>query len=177
MHCYSNDRQREFKWKVGFKVQVRTNLQGVWAPPPLGKWGCVPLRLVKGSTSSPSRELLRPFPPLRPVEQQVSRGLTIARSHAKSAHPYLGTRKRKKDNADQQPLQRKKKKKSRDITLLTKVHIVKATVLQQSCADVSWNIKKAEHRRIDAFKLWFSRVPWIARRSNQSVLKEINPEY
>ena len=72
--------------------------------------------------------------------------------------------------------------KSRDITLLTKVRLVKAMVfpvLMYGCE--SWTIKKAEHRRIDAFQLWCWRkllkVPWIARRSNQSILKKINPEY
>ena len=72
--------------------------------------------------------------------------------------------------------------KSRDITLLTKIHIVKAMVfpvVTYSCE--SWTIKKAEHQRIDAFELWCwrrpLRVPWTARRSNQSILKEINPEY
>ena len=72
--------------------------------------------------------------------------------------------------------------KSRDITLPTKVHIVKAIVfpvVMYGCE--SWTIKKAEHRRIDTFKLWcwrrLLRVPWTARRSNQSILKEINPEY
>ena len=72
--------------------------------------------------------------------------------------------------------------KSRDITLPTKVHLVKAVVLPvviYGCE--SWNIKKAEHWRIDAFELWcwrkLLRVPWTARRSNQSILKEINPEY
>ena len=72
--------------------------------------------------------------------------------------------------------------KSRDITLLTKVHIVKAMVfpvVMHRCE--SWTIKKTEHLRTDAFKLWcwrrFLRVPWTARRSNQSILKEINPEY
>ena len=68
--------------------------------------------------------------------------------------------------------------KTRDITLLTKVQIVKNTVMYR-CE--SWTIKKAEHWRIDAFKLWcwrkLLRVPWTARRSNQSILKEINPEY
>ena len=71
--------------------------------------------------------------------------------------------------------------KSRDITLLTKVHIVKAVVFQvvmYSCE--SWTIKKAKHQRIDAFKLWcwrrLLRVPWRARRPNQSVLREVNPE-
>ena len=68
--------------------------------------------------------------------------------------------------------------KSRDITLPTKVQLVKATVFQvvmYGCE--SWTIKKAEHRRIDAFELWcwrrLLRVPWTARRSNQSILKEI----
>ena len=68
--------------------------------------------------------------------------------------------------------------KSRDITLPTKVHLVKAMVfpvVMYGCE--SWTIKKAEHRRIDAFELWFwrrlLRVPWTARRSNQSILKEI----
>ena len=72
--------------------------------------------------------------------------------------------------------------KSRDITLLIKVHIVKAMVFPvvvYGCD--SWIIKKAEHRRIDAFELWCwrrpLRVPWTARRSNQSILKEISPEY
>ena len=72
--------------------------------------------------------------------------------------------------------------KSRDITLLTKVCIVKAMVFPVvMCRRENWTIKKAEHQRIDAFKLWFwrilLRVPWTARRSNQSILKEINPEY
>ena len=72
--------------------------------------------------------------------------------------------------------------KSRDITLPTKVRLVKAMVflvVMYGCA--SWTIKKAEHRRIDAFELWcwrrLLRVPWPARRSNQSILKEISPEY
>ena len=72
--------------------------------------------------------------------------------------------------------------KSRDITLPTKVHQVKATVfpvVMYGCE--SWTVQKAEHRRIDAFELWcwrrLLRVPWTARRSNQSILKEINPEY
>ena len=72
--------------------------------------------------------------------------------------------------------------KSRDITLLTKVHLVKAMVfpvVMYGCE--SWTIKKAKSRRIDAFELWCwrrpLRVPWIARRSNQSILKEISPEY
>ena len=72
--------------------------------------------------------------------------------------------------------------KSRDITLLTKVHLVKAIVfpvVKYGCE--SWTIKKAELRRIDAFELWcwkrLLRVPWTARRSNWSILKEISPEY
>ena len=72
--------------------------------------------------------------------------------------------------------------KSRDITLPTKVHLVKAIVfpvVMYGCK--SWTIKKDEHRRIDAFELccWrrLLRVPWTARRSNQSILKEISPEY
>ena len=72
--------------------------------------------------------------------------------------------------------------KSRDITLPTKVCIVKAMVfpvVMHGCE--SWTIKKAEHQRIDAFKLWcwkkLLRVPWTAKRSNQSILKEISPEY
>ena len=72
--------------------------------------------------------------------------------------------------------------KSRDITLPTKVHLVKAMVFPVVMYGFeSWTIKKAEHRRIDAFELWFwrrlLRVPWTARRSNQSILKEISPEY
>ena len=72
--------------------------------------------------------------------------------------------------------------KSRDITLPTKVHLVKAMVfpvVMYGCE--SWTITKAEHRRIDAFELWcwrrLLRVPWTARRSNQSTLKEVSPEY
>ena len=72
--------------------------------------------------------------------------------------------------------------KSRDITLPTKVGLVKAMVFPVvMCGCESWTIKKAEHRRIDAFELWcwkrLLRVPWTARRSNQSILKEISPEY
>ena len=72
--------------------------------------------------------------------------------------------------------------KSRDITLSTKVHLVKAMIfplVMYGCE--SWTIKKAEHCRIDAFELWcwrrLLRVPWTARRSNQSILREISPEY
>ena len=72
--------------------------------------------------------------------------------------------------------------KSRDITLLTKVRLVKAMVfpvVMYGCE--RWTIKKAEHQRIDAFELWCWRrlliVPWTIRRSNQSILKEISPEY
>ena len=72
--------------------------------------------------------------------------------------------------------------KSRYITLLTKVHMVKAMVFPVvMCECESWTIKKAEHQRIDVFELWCWRrllsVPWTTRRSNQSVLKEISPEY
>ena len=70
--------------------------------------------------------------------------------------------------------------KSRDITLPTKVHLVKAMVFPgviYGCE--SWTVKKAEHRRIDAFELWYwrrlLRVPWTARRSYQSILKEVSP--
>ena len=77
---------------------------------------------------------------------------------------------------------RDKKKKSRDITLLTKVHLVKAMVfpvVTYGCE--SWTIKKAELQRIEVFKLWCWRrllkISWTARRSNQSILKEIIPEY
>ena len=72
--------------------------------------------------------------------------------------------------------------KSRDITLLTRVHLVKAMVfpvVMDGCE--SWTIRKAEHERIDAFELWcwrrLLRVPWTVRRSSQSILKEISPEY
>ena len=72
--------------------------------------------------------------------------------------------------------------KSRDITLPTKVHLVKVMVFPGALYGCeSWTIKKAKCRRIDAFELWFwrrlLRVPWTARRSNQSILKEISPEY
>ena len=72
--------------------------------------------------------------------------------------------------------------KNGDFTLPTKVHLVKAMVfpvVMYGCA--SWTVKKAEHRRIDAFELWcwrrLLRVPWTSRKSNQSILKEISPEY
>ena len=72
--------------------------------------------------------------------------------------------------------------RNRDITLLTKVHLVKAmvfSVVMYGCE--SWTIKKVEDQRIDASALWYwrrlLRVPWTARRSNQSILMEINPEY
>ena len=72
--------------------------------------------------------------------------------------------------------------KSRDITLPAKVHLVKAMVfpvVMYGCEN--WTVKKAERQRIDAFELWcwrrLLRVPWTARRSNQSILKEISPEY
>ena len=72
--------------------------------------------------------------------------------------------------------------KSTDITLLTKIHLVKAMVfpvVMYGCEN--WTVKKAEHQRTDAFELWcwrrLLRVPWTARRSNQSILKEISPEY
>ena len=72
--------------------------------------------------------------------------------------------------------------KSRDVTLPAKVHLVKAMVfpvVMYGCE--SWTVKKAERRRIDAFDLWcwrrLLRVPWTSRRSNQSILKEINPGY
>ena len=72
--------------------------------------------------------------------------------------------------------------KSRDITLPTKIYLVKAVVfpvVMYGCE--SWTVKKAERRRINAFELWrwrrLLRVPWTTRRSNQSILKEISPEY
>ena len=72
--------------------------------------------------------------------------------------------------------------KSRDVALPTKVCLVKAMafpVIMYGCE--SWTVKKAEHRRIDAFELWcwkrLLRVPWTERRSNQSILKELSPEY
>ena len=94
-------------------------------------------------------------------------------SHEIKRHLFLG--KKAKTNLDSIL-------KSRDITLSTKVHIVKAMVspvVMYGCE--SWTIKKAEHQRIDAFELWcwrrLLRVPWTARRSNQSILKEISSEY
>ena len=72
--------------------------------------------------------------------------------------------------------------KSRDITLLTNVRLVKAMVFPVAMYGCeSWTVKKAEHRRVDAFELWcwrrLLRVPWTARRSNQSILKETSPGY
>ena len=72
--------------------------------------------------------------------------------------------------------------KNRDITLLTKVHIAISMVFPVVMYGYeSWMVKKAEHRRIDAFKLWswrrLPRVPWTARRSNQSIPKETSPDY
>ena len=69
-------------------------------------------------------------------------------------------------------------RKSTDITLLTKVHLVKAMVfpvVMYACE--SWTVKKAEHQKIDAFELCWLRVPWIARKSNKLIQKEFNPEY
>ena len=69
--------------------------------------------------------------------------------------------------------------KSRDITLPTEVCLVKAMIFPVMCGCESWTVKKAEHRILDAFELWcwrrLLRVPWTARRSNQSILKEISP--
>ena len=72
--------------------------------------------------------------------------------------------------------------KNKDISLLTKVHTIKAmffSVVMYRCE--SWTVKKVEHQRIDVLELWcwrkLLRVPWTARRSNQSILKEINPDY
>ena len=72
--------------------------------------------------------------------------------------------------------------KIRAIILLTKVHTVKAVVFPVvTCGCESWTIKKAERQRIDALKLWcwkkLLKIPWTTRRSNQSILREINPEY
>ena len=72
--------------------------------------------------------------------------------------------------------------KSREVTLPTKVHLIKALVFPVVMYGYeSWTIKKAEHKRIDAFELWclrrLSKVSWTARRSNKSILKEINPKY
>ena len=72
--------------------------------------------------------------------------------------------------------------KSRDITLPTKIHLVKAMIFPVvMCGCESWTIKRAERRRINAFELWcwrsLLRVTWTARKSNQSILKEINPEF
>ena len=72
--------------------------------------------------------------------------------------------------------------KSRDITLLTKAHRIKAVVFPVVMyGSESWTIKKVEHQRIDAFELWCWRrliiVPWTKRRSNKSILKDVNPEY
>ena len=77
---------------------------------------------------------------------------------------------------------KKQTKKNRDITLLTKAQIVKTVVFPVFMYGFeSWTIKKAEHQRIDAFELWcwrrLLRVPWTARRTNQSILKEINSKY
>ena len=77
-------------------------------------------------------------------------------------------------------MRKKIKIKSRDITLPTKLHLVKAMVfpvVMYGCE--SWTIQKTEHQRTDAFELWCWRVPWTSRRSNQiqSILKEISPEY
>ena len=88
-----------------------------------------------------------------------------------------------KKNYDQprQHIKKQKKKKGRDITLPTKVCLVKAMAFPVMYGCERWTIKKAEHQRIDAFELWrwrrLLRVPWTARRSNQFILKEISPEY
>ena len=94
-------------------------------------------------------------------------------SHEIKRHLFLGTKAMAKLDSIL---------KSTDITLLTKVYLVKAMVFPVvMCGCESWTIKKAEHQRIDVFKLWYwrrlLRVPWTARRSNQPILKEISPEY
>ena len=99
-------------------------------------------------------------------------------SHEIKRHLLLGRKVMTKLDSE---LKSRDKKKSRDITLPTKVHLVKAMVFPVvMCACESWTVKKAEHRRIDAFELWcwrrLFRVTWTARRSYQSILQEINPE-
>ena len=95
--------------------------------------------------------------------------------HSKGDQPWVFLGRKVKTNLDSIL-------KSRDITLPTKVRLVKAVVfpvVMYGCD--SWSVKKAERQKIDAFELWCCgrvlRVPWIARRSNQSILKEISPEY
>ena len=95
---------------------------------------------------------------------------------------FLGSRNTEDDDYSHEIKRHLLLGKSRDITLLTKVHIVKAMVfpvVMYGCE--SWTVEKAEHRRIDAFELWcwrrLLRFPWTARRSIQSILKEICPEY
>ena len=96
-------------------------------------------------------------------------------SHAKMLAPW-------KESYDKLRQNTNKKVKSRHITLLTKVYLVKAIIFPVVMyGHESWTIKKTEHRRTDVFELWCGRrllrVPWTARRSNQSILKETNPEY
>ena len=106
------------------------------------------------------------------------------KDHGIRPHYYMANRRGKGESSDRFLLGRKAMTnldsvlKSRDITLLKKVHIVKAMVF--SVVTYGWTVKKAECQRIDAFKqcCWRSllKVSWIARRSNQSILREINPE-
>ena len=105
----------------------------------------------------------------------VIRGVAKSRTRLSNFHLHLFLGRKAMTNLDSIL-------KSRDITLPTKVHLVKAMVFPvviYGCE--SWTIKKAKHQRTDAFELWcwrrLLRVPWTARRSNQSILKDINPEY
>ena len=120
-----------------------------------------------GDANQPSHSLLSPSPPAPNPSQHQSLFQRVNSSH----EVFLG--RKVMTNLDSIF-------KSRDITLPTKVHLVKAMifpVVMYGCE--SWTVKKAEHRIIDAFELWcwrrLLRVPWTARRSNQSILKEISP--
>ena len=117
-------------------------------------------------------------PPTTSCTSRLSQSTSLSSlSHTANSH-WLSILYSLEENYDQP----RQQLKSRDITLPTKVHLVKAMVFPVVlCGCESWTIKKTECQRIDAFELWcwrrLLRVPWTTRRSNQSILKEISPEY
>ena len=150
---------REKSEKVGLKLNIqKTKIMALWCHGPITSWQ------IDGETVETVRDCIY-------LGSRITADGDC--SHEMKRHLLLG--RKVMSNLDSIL-------KSRDITLPTKVHLVKAVVfpvVMYGCE--SWTIKKVEHWRIDAFELWcwrsLLRVPWTARRSNQSILKEINPEY
>ena len=147
---------KEESEKVGLKLNIQKNK--IMASGPITSWQ------IDGETMETVRNFIfwgSRITPGHDCSHEIRRGLLLGRKVMTNLDSIL---------------------KCRDITLPTKVRLVKAMVflvVMYGCE--SWTIKKAEHQRIDAFELWcwrrLLRVPWTARRSNQSTLKEISPEY